>query len=341
MKNFLLVTLLLSTVCFAQKEMYTVKGTIKNSDSDYIFMKGDDFIDSTLIKDGNFIFKGHLAGPKEIGFATFNTMRSEAFYLENSDFEFEMVEHSEIKYLSVEKTAGRSKTQELKNQFAAFFKSSYNDKDFKIKAYQKLDSLTAIYPKSPVLGEMLAVLSLRVEWLSPTQVEHLYNKLDLEFQTDENLNTIRNNIEKYSKWKVGAQFPEIQLPDAKGNSYNTADLDSEYTFIEFWFVNCGPCIKAILELKDIYKQFNSKNVEFVQIAIQENKLSWDQALVRLDMPWPNLICLDKTTNEAIQSLEIDSFPSSFLIDKNNKILAINLEPSQLKNKLLELTTGKL
>ena len=36
MKILLVVTLLLSTVCFAQKEMYTVKGTIQNSDSDYI-----------------------------------------------------------------------------------------------------------------------------------------------------------------------------------------------------------------------------------------------------------------------------------------------------------------
>ena len=304
-------------------------------------MKGEDFIDSTLIKDGNFIFKGHLAGPKEVSFATVNTMRSEVFYLENSDFEFKMVEHSEIKYLLVEKTAGRSETQEFKDQLISFYETSLNDVDFKSKLYQKLDSLITIHPRNPISGDMLAGITEQGGILSPTQVEQLYNKLDLEFQTDYNLNSIRNNIKKYSKWKVGAVLPAILLPDTKGNSFNTSNISSEYTFIEFWNTKCGPCIKAIPEFKDIYKQFHSKNVEFVQIAIQENKFSWDQALVRLDMPWPNLICLDETTNETIQSLEIDFFPSSFLIDKNNKILAINLEPSQLKNKLLELTTGKL
>lgn len=347
MKNLINLMLLLSTVCFAQKEMYTIKGTIKNfdkgtwknSDSDYIFMKGDDFIDSTLIKDGKFNFKGQVSAPTEFYFTTRNFNETGYFYIENSDFEFEMVEHSNERNLYFRKTAGRSETQEFKDQIVSFYETALNDVDFKIKLYQKVDSLIAIYPRNPASGDMLAALS-EEGVLSPTQIENLYTKLDLEFQTDENQNTILNSIKKYSKWKVGAVLPAILLPDEKGNTINTAALDSEYTFIEFWFVNCGPCIKAIPEFKDIYKQFNSKNVEFVQIAIQENKPSWDNALIKYDMPWPNLICLNETTNETIQSLEIDSFPSSFLIDKNNKILALNLEPSQLKNKLLELTTVK-
>ncbi len=340
MKRLTGLLLLLSAVCFAQNKTYSIKGTIQNASADYLYIVGENFIDSAKIIDDKYKFKGNLTRPREIRFATKNTARSEdSFYLENSDYKAEVIVIPELSTVKF-RIFGESKTQQLKNEFASFYESNYDQKDFRHKVYNKLDSLISAYPKNPLTGELLAAVVEQGGILTSFETINLLNKIDLKFQNKSYITDIQDNIKKYEKFKIGSKLPTIILPNKNDNMVEISKSNAKLTFIEFWFVGCAPCIEAIPKLKEVYKEFNTENVEVIFIAVQKNKESWKNALEELDMPWQNLICLDEDTNKTIQSLQIQFYPSSFLIDENNQILGINLDSVQLKNKLKDLLTEK-
>ncbi len=340
MKQFTSLILLFSVICFAQNKSYSIKGTIKNAASDYLYIIGEDFIDSTKIKDEKFEFKGQFDHPKKISLSTKNTRRSDGIYLENSDYEIDLEVSPGDKSMSIIHLTGKSKTQNLKNEFVSFYESNYDQKDFGRKVYNKLDTLISTYPKNPLIGEMLAAIVEQGGIISSFEASNLLDKLDLKFQNKSSINDIKVNIKKYEKFEIGSKLPTIILPNENNKMVDISKSNAELTFIEFWFVGCTPCMEAIPKLKEVYKKFNTENVEIIFIAIQENKESWKNALEKFDMPWQNLICVDKTSNKTIQSLQIQFYPSSFLVDKNNQILGVNLEPIQLKNRLKELLAEK-
>ena len=335
--NYLMnLILLVSIASFAQQSTYSIQGTIKSATSDYVYIKSENFIDSAKIKDGKFEFSGQFTQPKQISFSTKNTINSDGIYLENTNYQIDLEVDPDIKRMYLRHISGKSKTQQLKDDFISFYKSTYGQKDFEIKIYRKTDSIISLNPKNPLAGEILAALVEQGGILSSSQANDLLNKLDLKFQPQYYIHNIRENINKYERYKIGAVLPAISLPDQNDKWVDISKTNAKLTFVEFWNVGCKPCLEAIPKLKEVYKEFNSKNVEIVFVAVQEDKESWSNVLEEYDMPWQNLICLDEKNNQVIQSLQIDFYPSSFLIDENNQILALNLEPHHLRDKLNEL-----
>ena len=236
MKRLTGLLLLLSAVCFAQNKTYSIKGTIQNASADYLYIVGENFIDSAKIIDDKYKFKGNLTRPREIRFATKNTARSEdSFYLENSDYKAEVIVIPELSTVKF-RIFGESKTQQLKNEFASFYESNYDQKDFRHKVYNKLDSLISAYPKNPLTGELLAAVVEQGGILTSFETINLLNKIDLKFQNKSYITDIQDNIKKYEKFKIGSKLPTIILPNKNDNMVEISKSNAKLTFIEFWFV---------------------------------------------------------------------------------------------------------
>ena len=102
--------------------------------------------------------------------------------------------------------------------------------------------------------------------------------------------------------------------------------------VDFWFSHCGPCIGQFDTMKKLYSEYHDKGFNIIGIArdnlntipswkkiIKEKQLTWDQYL---DLN--GQICL---------SLDINFFPTNFLINQNGKIIAKNLSMVELSTFL--------
>ncbi|MDB5003270.1 MAG: Thiol-disulfide isomerase or thioredoxin [Mucilaginibacter sp.] len=116
---------------------------------------------------------------------------------------------------------------------------------------------------------------------------------------------------------------------------NTASLKGKYVFIDIWGTFCGPCIAEFPKIKEVYSTFSRKNLEIIGIVDDRQPGTTQQILKQQLLPWPN-IQMDAKTSQTAGYKDINSYPTTYLLDPQGKIIDIDLRGEDLMNKLKTL-----
>lgn len=107
----------------------------------------------------------------------------------------------------------------------------------------------------------------------------------------------------------GQPFVEIAGKTADGAAIKLSDFvgKGDYVLIDFWASWCGPCMRAVPNLRAYLEQYQDKNFKLVGINCWERKEGAGQAkAVEMDMTWPVIFAEDKQVDaygvEAIPTL---------------------------------------
>lgn len=134
---------------------------------------------------------------------------------------------------------------------------------------------------------------------------------------------------------IGSDFPKLKVKDMdKLIDFDAKSTSGHYILIDFWYSSCGPCIGQFEELKRIYSLYKKGGFNIVGIANESTGTieKWRNVIDKHKLPWKQYI--DMKGFEC-NNLNINSFPSNFLINQEGKIIAKNLEPKDLNNFLEE------
>lgn len=110
--------------------------------------------------------------------------------------------------------------------------------------------------------------------------------------------------------------PAFTLQDMNGKPVSLADFRGKVVVLDFWATWCPPCKKEIPDFVELQRQYGSKGVQFVGIALDEpNKVT--EFVQQNGINYPILL-----GNDAITAKYggIDGIPTTFVIDKNGKIV---------------------
>jgi thioredoxin-related protein len=112
------------------------------------------------------------------------------------------------------------------------------------------------------------------------------------------------------------------------------DPNDEYIVLDFWFVNCPPCVKQHQEIKKDFEAglFKGK-LRMIGISIDKDIENWNKYLTDHDINWENYvenyIQKDKLSNQ----LSIKACPTYCLLDKSQAILKYFYSYQELKQYL--------
>lgn len=136
--------------------------------------------------------------------------------------------------------------------------------------------------------------------------------------------------------KTGEMASEISLPDPNGQPVSLLGLRGKVVLIDFWASWCGPCRYSNKRIAPIYEKYKTAGFEIFAVSLDENLSAWNRAIIADKISWLQVNDNGGWQAKTAVNWGIEQIPTSFLLDKEGRIVAI--DPSE--EKLVHLL-GKL
>ncbi len=203
----------------------------------------------------------------------------------------------------------------------------------------KLKSAAYDFAKSNIkndVGEYIALSAYNI--LSPDQILELLQQTRSQFKESELGQEAFNYYEAMIIRDGRGIYKDVKLktPDGKDIALSDYIGKNKVVLIDFWASWCGPCIKEMPSIVKIYERYKDKGFEIVGISLDDNKQSWEGAIERLNITWPQMSDLQGWKGEAARLYVVNSIPYTLLVDKDGNIIDSFVYSDELEDKLKEL-----
>jgi len=129
---------------------------------------------------------------------------------------------------------------------------------------------------------------------------------------------------------------EIALPKVNGDTLRLSSLKGKVILLDFWASWCGPCRSSNRQLVKLYSRYKNKGFEILGISLDENKKDWIKAINKDKITWLQINDAGGWDAKTAIDWNVFQIPTSFLVDKNGKIVAMDLEKGELEKALVNL-----
>lgn len=128
----------------------------------------------------------------------------------------------------------------------------------------------------------------------------------------------------------------FSVTDLKGNSYTLEDLKGKIVVINFWFIECKPCIMEMPDLNELVEKYQRDDIVFLAFA-PNDKTKLEAFLKQKEFKYQII----PESIETINSYKIMAFPTHLVVDKDGMIThaVTGLSPttvSDLENEIAML-----
>jgi thiol-disulfide isomerase/thioredoxin len=308
---------------------------------------GGNTFDLTVDENKKFSYSGTLEEPELAFLKTDHSLNSGIWITSgtiNIDFEERNFDSTgKRKYLKVLSITGPAETE--KNQWFFDYRNYLNAQFQHLPANQKKDSIATgmfyeieryltTHPKSKLSAHLLQIYPMSTE-----QKEKLLALLNRELNSEE-AKRIERIIAMENLLRPGTSFSDFTQPQADGKTFSLSSIADHHILIDFWASDCAPCRRAHPKLIKLYNQFKGSGFEIVSVSFDSSEKLWKAAIAKDRLPWINVSDLKGWNNALAVKYHIASIPFNVLLDKNHKVVAIDLSPDELSKKLEEIFKKK-
>ena len=149
---------------------------------------------------------------------------------------------------------------------------------------------------------------------------------DFYLDAEKEIRAIILNVSEYDKEQSNQENEQVRQPqqdqvgsdaadlDMNGKTYSLSSLKGKVVVINFWFVECKPCVIEMPELNEIVEKYKSEEVVFLVFAMNE-KSKIESFLKKHVFDYTIL----PDSGAVIGDYKIKSYPAHIILDQNSKI----------------------
>ncbi|EJX10888.1 thioredoxin family protein [gut metagenome] len=146
--------------------------------------------------------------------------------------------------------------------------------------------------------------------------------------------------------KVGHELPDITLPLIDGSKHKLSDYRGKFVLLDFWASWCGPCMREIPHLKQLYADTKAQQDKFVIISfsVDTKEKDWKKAIeakgIQLE-GWVHCSDLLGWRSPSAKFMGIEAIPQMILIDPEGKAISFSLRGEELVRRVKQILNGDL
>ena len=227
--------------------------------------------------------------------------------------------------------------QELGQEYIAY----YRDRVRYVMQNSRSISVVPVFYQTfgtnlPVFGQSTDAIhfrnvadSLSLAYPASRYVKALRQEADRRFGYLELENRLRNAEE------VG--YPDIELPDLKGEKRRLSEIDSKVIMIHFWTASDADQKMFNLDtLMPLYNEFHDKGFEIYQVSLDIDKGLWAQVVKEQKHPWVSVCDSRGTSSPYATTYNLPSLPATFIIADGQLVDGSVVDDKSLRRLLRKL-----
>jgi len=122
---------------------------------------------------------------------------------------------------------------------------------------------------------------------------------------------------------------EIRLSDPTGRPVSLSEFRGKIVFINFWTTWCLACVIEMPSMEKLHQRFKDKDFVMVAINLQESAERVKQFYKKHQLTFTTLLDI---TGDVGAALSINAIPTTFILDKNGRIIGKALGPREWESK---------
>jgi peroxiredoxin len=119
---------------------------------------------------------------------------------------------------------------------------------------------------------------------------------------------------------IGSPCPDTPTVDKEGRKVSLADLRGKVVVLDFWFIACGPCRKAVPSANALIKEMKGR--PFAQVGVNtDSPDTLKEYLAKADMPWIHWRIEEGTRlhSRFLTDWDVEAYPTIYVIDHEGVI----------------------
>ena len=110
----------------------------------------------------------------------------------------------------------------------------------------------------------------------------------------------------------------------------------KYTLVDFWASWCGPCIREIAVIKELYDEYHDKGLDVLGVAVWDDPDNTREAIQRHKLPWPQILNAQAIPTDLYG---ISGIPCIILFDPKGNIVSRDLQDDSLRDAVRQVMDG--
>ena len=194
------------------------------------------------------------------------------------------------------------------------------------------------------LDNVLPAIELPSFWrnLSAAELDEIEAKASPELKANAEFVKVMSRRKvadkKKNEW-VGKKFVDFRAQNLEGKSVSLSDFagKGKYVLVDFWASWCAPCRKSMPALKNVYDKYKDRGFDVVGISLDTSRDAWQKAAKDLELPWHHMSDLKGGPDSVASAIyHVNAIPYTMLLSPDGTVMATNLSADSLDKTLAKV-----